>query len=466
MAFILDNFGADTSNAKASLGGIKYFRYFNKNNDTITNAGYFPADLGLEIGDRICVIPSSVTDADVWYVVESITNRKVKVVELSADMDLSKVVNADVLPTASADNEGMVYLYTGETDESKTHGYVYECQGTPVYDSTVEFNPASLSGTTAACSGSDFAALVAEWGTGAIDTIIKGTLTYDESGELLVFVGQDDTNTTVCTFQLYKLDFEDAGFTFTGTFQDGDVIAFTCTIEETGATYAWARIDVQPQPAKELPTQAGNSGKFLTTNGVSASWATVGGLPSQSGQSGKFLTTDGTDASWSDKPLVNNVAAVYQSTSLSIGNSSNANNITAVGKTSACAINGVTVGYSSKVITGNSVAVGSEAQATGGATTKYGSVAIGRQAKSAYGSVAIGSEAQSVSGSVQIGHGTNSTPGTVSFSTSADDGANWNTYQLLDANGKIPADRLGTGYDATKTQTLKNVQGVLTWVDD
>ena len=99
-----------------------------------------------------------------------------------------------------------------------------------------------------------------------------------------------------------------------------------------------------------LPSQTGQSGKFLTTDGTSASWATIQGggtwgsitgtlsdqtdlqtalngkqatlvsgtniktinsnsllgsgnididsLPSQTGQSGKFLTTDGTDASW------------------------------------------------------------------------------------------------------------------------------------------------------------------------
>ena len=48
----------------------------------------------------------------------------------------------------------------------------------------------------------------------------------------------------------------------------------------------------------EIPSQSGNSGKFLTTNGSAVSWATVDALPSQSGQSGKFLTTNGTTASW------------------------------------------------------------------------------------------------------------------------------------------------------------------------
>lgn len=48
-----------------------------------------------------------------------------------------------------------------------------------------------------------------------------------------------------------------------------------------------------------LPSQSGNNGKFLTTNGTNLSWGDAGSsLPSQSGQSGKFLTTDGTDANW------------------------------------------------------------------------------------------------------------------------------------------------------------------------
>jgi hypothetical protein len=54
--------------------------------------------------------------------------------------------------------------------------------------------------------------------------------------------------------------------------------------------------------AKEatLPSQTGNSGKYLTTNGSAKSWGTVSqyALPSQTGNSGKFLTTNGTAESW------------------------------------------------------------------------------------------------------------------------------------------------------------------------
>jgi len=57
----------------------------------------------------------------------------------------------------------------------------------------------------------------------------------------------------------------------------------------------WTKISAEP-----LPTQTGNSGKYLTTDGTDASWDDVESLPTQTGNSGKYLTTDGTDASWDD----------------------------------------------------------------------------------------------------------------------------------------------------------------------
>ena len=57
------------------------------------------------------------------------------------------------------------------------------------------------------------------------------------------------------------------------------------------------------QKQDKLPTQTGQAGKFLTTNGSSLSWGSVDALPTQTGQSGKFLTTNGTTASWGN-PVV------------------------------------------------------------------------------------------------------------------------------------------------------------------
>lgn len=47
-----------------------------------------------------------------------------------------------------------------------------------------------------------------------------------------------------------------------------------------------------------LPSQAGNSGKFLTTNGSSMRWAVVDALPSQTNNDGKILYTNGTNSYW------------------------------------------------------------------------------------------------------------------------------------------------------------------------
>lgn len=88
MAFVLNNFGAEVANAKSILGGVCYYRYFNADDDTITAAGYFPSNLGLKVGDRICVIPATLTQKDVWYGVSSVAAGVVTVAALvDAEVD-------------------------------------------------------------------------------------------------------------------------------------------------------------------------------------------------------------------------------------------------------------------------------------------------------------------------------------------------------------------------------------------
>lgn len=79
MAFKSENFGAEVANAKSILGGVCYYRYFNQGGDTITTAGYFPGNLGLKVGDRICVIPSTLSNADAWYYVSAVSGSTVTV---------------------------------------------------------------------------------------------------------------------------------------------------------------------------------------------------------------------------------------------------------------------------------------------------------------------------------------------------------------------------------------------------
>lgn len=69
----------------------------------------------------------------------------------------------------------------------------------------------------------------------------------------------------------------------------------------------------------QLPSQSGNSGKYLTTDGSAVSWASVDALPSQTGNSGKYLTTNGSAASWDN---INIPDITYGNTDLTPGVSS------------------------------------------------------------------------------------------------------------------------------------------------
>ena len=78
---------------------------------------------------------------------------------------------------------------------------------------------------------------------------------------------------------------------------------YKCVSSGSPAVYSWQQVNVQPA-VDPLPSQSGQSGKFLTTNGSAASWATVDALPSQTGQSGKVLGTNGSTASWEEPTTV------------------------------------------------------------------------------------------------------------------------------------------------------------------
>lgn len=168
--------------------------------------------------------------------------------------------------------------------------------------------------------------------------------------------------------------------------------------------YSWERVDVQP----------GSS------------------LPSQSGNSGKFLTTDGTSASWSDKPLVNKATGeglqiTTDSTSYIVGGGN-----TVVGKLFS-SVNDIT----------GSTALGS------GVGIKIGSTVVGnsaRQTSGAYGT-ALGNGAYvGATGAIQLGvNGENNEAGTLKVSLLTQYGpGQWNNvnYKLLDYDGTIPAARL------------------------
>ena len=212
------------------------------------------------------------------------------------------------------------------------------------------------------------------------------------------------------------------------------------------ATYSWTQTDVQPQ---------------------------AGGLPSQTGQSGKFLTTDGTDASWSDKPLVNTATgtdsltilgtATNQMWAVNLGAESRCQSglSVAVGRrTKADAAGAVVIGAGSSATQSDAVAIGQTTNATG----KYG-IAIGSNTTvSQNNAIAIGAYSYATAtNAIQLGaNGTNSEAGTFCVASKYNN-TNVN-YKMMSADGTIPTDRFTTTpvADGTYVPTLTISSGTAT----
>lgn len=180
------------------------------------------------------------------------------------------------------------------------------------------------------------------------------------------------------------------------------------------AAYSWVQLNVQP-----------SSGG--------------GSLPSQTGNAGKFLTTDGTDPSWSDKPLVNNNQ--YNSglsINGTINSSSGSSNLAILGTIS------------------NSNSSGSSAIGSGSSARSHYATAIGASAYADYYAVAVGTNASAgETNSTAVGYGARATgrnsiqlgTGDRAYAYNSDANtfkvANGNgNFEMMSADGTIPKARL------------------------
>lgn len=153
------------------------------------------------------------------------------------------IIKDSVIPEASAKNAGYMYIYTGETNSTYTHGYIYENQYVPSYEGSITFTPSTVTVTE-----ENFSAFLNEWKQYLPNptAITHGTFTYDAASKLWRLEGFDADNNQVGVLQLYQQDYEDGGFVFSGTFEDGYSLTFVSTITTSSSSYQWVRIDVQP----------------------------------------------------------------------------------------------------------------------------------------------------------------------------------------------------------------------------
>lgn len=340
-------------------------------------------------------------------------------------VDYSKTVQKTAtMPTADASNVGQVYLYTGNTDSNYTQNYIYKNVKTATYTGTVSFEAATLSGTTVACSGDDFANFLTESGVEPL-SVVSGTMTYDTASSLWVLVGKNANNETVLTFQEYQQDFVDAGFTFTGTPEDGDVIAFTCTVQEASATYAWTRIDVQPAGA----TYTAGTGISINNNEISVTDPVLVNKTTSNGS----LQILGRDQTAVGCVCIGENARSKQSGCVAIGNNSFIDGNTLVGFN-------VALGSAAQIYGANQTFIGAQTNDTYNSNAQY-CIGIGTFARTS----------GAVKGAIQIGRGTNSESGTVYIGQTTD-GTNFTNTKLLDSDGTVPTARL-TKVNTTITLT-------------
>ena len=207
-------------------------------------------------------------------------------------VDSSGIVNRDSLDVETVAKTGSYNDLTNKpTIPSGTVTSVAATGGTGI---SVSGSPITSSGTlTITNTAPDQTVVLTQGGT----TTISGTYPNFTISSADQYVG---TVTSVAATVPTGLSVSGSPVTSSGTlaisYASGYSIPTDVKQSNWDTAYGWG--NHASAGYATYPSQTGNSGKYLTTNGSTTSWATVDALPSQTGNSGKYLTTDGSTASW------------------------------------------------------------------------------------------------------------------------------------------------------------------------
>ena len=195
----------------------------------------------------------------------------------------------------------------------------------------------------------------------------------------------------------------------------------------------------KPTMPEGLPSQSGQSGKYLTTNGTTASWTTVT-IPSYDTYPQQNSTNYVTSGGIYDKKYISNSATNNMGNSLLIYGDKTVINDTSSGFNVFVGIDSGQAdsdGNRTTNITNNGMTtIGQFAVGRGNYIVALG---YGSKALNTY-STALGYQAiTTAESSIQLGRGTNSEANSFYVGLS-----NSNNYKLLGSDGKIPDDRLNT----------------------
>jgi len=185
------------------------------------------------------------------------------------------IIKDSVIPEATEEQLGKIYCYSGETNATYTHGYIYECKGAEEAQSiTTDFNPGKMAFdyeaathpyktfTSDAEAMSDFITSVLK-----IDNpydIVGGSLVVDENTIVdpnqhleMWFVNCTNKNgqEVLANYKINASDLEAYGFQFTNPAADyhaNEPIEYTLNWVTTIGDIHWERINVQPSSAEEV----------------------------------------------------------------------------------------------------------------------------------------------------------------------------------------------------------------------
>ena len=164
---------------------------------------------------------------------------------------------------------------------------------------TTSASSASTSASSAATSATSAAASATAAAAAVTSAIQASTVTT--KGDLIAGTGSGTVARLGVGTNGYILSADSTqttGLSWIAT-NPGDITSVTAgTGLSGGGTSGDVTVSLNTSSVYVVPSQTGNTGKYLTTDGSAASWGTVNALPSQTGNSGKYLTTDGSTASW------------------------------------------------------------------------------------------------------------------------------------------------------------------------
>lgn len=337
------------------------------------------------------------------YVKQGVTENTITLSDSEKEMACNwlgasrEVIQQTIMPKSA--QKGAIIQYVGVTDSTYTNGYFYQ------YVALGEGYTTNATSNISTFDYDQFWTDVEAAGYTAENLGIDEKTKVD-GGFRITGVMTSETVMTLQQINGVTVDFTTTAMTFSRGM--GQRLAFYYYLADT---YDWQRVDVQPTPEVDtLPSQADNAGKFLTTDGTTASW-------------GDALVNE---AESEDSVAVLGVATLQNSVS--------------IGKNSKSARDSVAIGYNTDANSGG-VAIGSGAEIKS-STVAYPQIAIGYNAK----------VQGTVFSAIQLGTGTNADANT--FKVGNTNG----NFELMSADGTIPAERMSatagqTGQVLSKTET-------------